>query len=117
MVRIEKDLKVSKIIKGTFESRMSKLLNVKPSLLKDILRPSSIAACRLNLLKGIDRLEVIKHAKKHGITLTPISFYKDGFLTDTPKYELINLDLVKDGIFVYSKRIKLFTSFSVRPKT
>ncbi|MDD7473418.1 MAG: hypothetical protein SPJ04_04010 [Bdellovibrionota bacterium] len=46
MVRIEKDLKVSKIIKGTFEARMSKLLNVKPSLLKDILKPSSIAACR-----------------------------------------------------------------------
>ena len=66
MVRIEKDLKVSKIIKGTFESRMSKLLNVKPSLLKDILKPSCVAACRLNLLKGIDRLEVIKHAKKTG---------------------------------------------------
>ena len=116
MVRIEKDLKVSKIIKGTFESRMSKLLNVKPSLLKDILKPSSIAACRLNLLKGIDRLEVIKHAKKHGITLTPISFYKDGFLTDTPKYELINLDLVKDGILFIQNASSYLPVLALDPK-
>ena len=35
---IKDNIKASKVLKGTFEARMSKLLNVKPSLLKDILK-------------------------------------------------------------------------------
>lgn len=113
---IKDNIKASKVLKGTFESRMAKLLNVKPSLLKKILKPSSIAACRLNLLKGFDRYQVIEHAKRQGVVLTPISFYKDGFLTDTPKYELINLDLVKDGILFIQNASSYLPVLALDPK-